>query len=421
VNISFLLHLYQPITQEEGFFKRVVNQSYLPLLDFIEKTPQFYVSLNTPLSLLEQMDRYGFSTWLARLRALVVAGRVELVGSGAYHPLLPKLPVPLVEQQITLNEYGLGYYFGRHSSFEGNKALLLQEVTGFFPPELAINTNLLSILDSFGYIWVLVDESALFSDSFRATHKYGVYDCSDLAIKVVCRHRTFSNMLSFKRTLDIRDLVNLATNAKDSFVVAFDGEFLGHHFDKGFQLFKLLLDSLHSMGITTSTVGSHVTNSMSSGAASIRTSSWGASDADMSVGNEYPFWADSANEIHQIQWSIVEDLLVDIPLGSPLKSVEGFETLPIWLPNSLEKIGDMSVRQKIALDLLISRAVHSDQFWWASKGVLPTGDVLYSPAMVLRGLALFSKLALARGNDVLRERVEQKIAAIHNLISQQQP
>ena len=132
MNIGFLFHLYQPIIQEEVTFRKVAGESYLPLVKFLKDKKYLKVTLNTPLSLLEQMDKYGYNEWLSDVKTLVESGRVELVGSGAYHPLLTKIPVDIAERQVILNEFGLGYYFGRRTGFEGESAVLVKNLNGFF-------------------------------------------------------------------------------------------------------------------------------------------------------------------------------------------------------------------------------------------------------------------------------------------------
>lgn len=80
------------------------------------------------------MDKYGYYEWIDDVKNLYDNERVELVGSGAYHPLLTQLPIELMEDQIILNEKGLGYYFGSRKDFEGSPAIMLKDVKGFFPP-----------------------------------------------------------------------------------------------------------------------------------------------------------------------------------------------------------------------------------------------------------------------------------------------
>ena len=144
--LAFLLHIYQPPTQHEDVLKNIATSCYIPLLRTI-KNKRIPITLNIPLSLLEQMDRYGYKEWLADLKTLVEAEKVELVGSGAYHPLFSKIPTDFAEKQIILNEYALGYYFGKRGGFDGDPSIMIPNLEGFFSPELAVSMDVLKIID----------------------------------------------------------------------------------------------------------------------------------------------------------------------------------------------------------------------------------------------------------------------------------
>ena len=139
MKIVFLLHLYQPSIQVEAEFNTICTQVYFPLIKYIKNKKNFSAVLSIPLSLIEQMDRYGHKSWIEDVKILFENERIELTGGAAYHPLLTKIPEIFVEKQIVLNEYGLGYYLGRKSGFEGEASIMIKNLDGFFPPELALN------------------------------------------------------------------------------------------------------------------------------------------------------------------------------------------------------------------------------------------------------------------------------------------
>jgi predicted glycosyl hydrolase (DUF1957 family) len=206
--------LYQPVTQERGFFNAIYSSCYYPLLKLIKNKKDFRVTLNTPLSLLQQMDAYGHSDWIELLKDLVSNEKIELMGSAAYHPLLTKIPQQIAEEEIILNEYGLGYYLGRRSGFEGEPSILIKDLNGFFPPELAVNQNLITSLCSLGYKWVIADELAVPKGP-------GIYELKEENIKLVIRSRDLSNAISFKRDSDISEIKGMLNGDK---VIVLDGE-----------------------------------------------------------------------------------------------------------------------------------------------------------------------------------------------------
>jgi hypothetical protein len=78
-------------------------------------------------------------------------------------------------------------------------------------------------------------------------------------------------------------------------------------------------------------------------------SSWSTSAEDIEAGNPYPLWADKDNELHRLQW---EHLAICMDMCSKASEVADSE-------ESRHFAG-------IARGLL-DRALHSDQFWWASR------------------------------------------------------
>ncbi len=178
--LAFLLHLYQPVTQDEWTFKKIAKASYIPLIKLI-KNKKINVTLNIPLSLLEQMDNYGYSSWIKDIKELVEQEIINVTGSAAYHSLLTKAPKDLAQQQIILNEYGNGFYIGRQTGFEGEQAILVRDFNGFFPPELAINKNIHNILNDFGYHWVIVNPTSTYGVP-------GVFEIEGNDCKIVSRN-----------------------------------------------------------------------------------------------------------------------------------------------------------------------------------------------------------------------------------------
>jgi len=420
VKIALLLHLYQPVTQSEEVFRRVYADSYAPLIKKISKTKNISVSIDLPLSLLEQMDRYGYQSWIADVKELVRLEKLEIVGSAAYHPLLSKLPKNIIEKQVILNEYGIGYYFGDLQNLEGESAVLLRDVVGFFPPEVSVNERVLSVLDSLGYKWMIIDESSIPFD-LNYQHKHGVYQFKDYSAKLVCRNRSFSNMLSFKRDLDVEEITDALRffKANDkSFAVVMDGEFFGHHYGEGFLVFDKLIESGQVLDIEFSTVSSYVEDEAPVLLKDFVEASWGASDQDMSEGTNYPMWCDPSNEIHKLQWDLIDTVLSFYKDDYFMTEVEDYATLPIWKAEGLSQISNSVLRKKVAKEVLLQKSLHSDQFWWASKKTLPAGEFLYDPNMIRKGLQVIENFVelYFGGKDLAL--VQEKIARIKSVLEE---
>jgi len=80
-----------------------------------------------------------------------------------------------------------------------------------------------------------------------------------------------------------------------------------------------------------------------------RASSWSTSTEDLATGNPYPLWKYKGNEIHRLQWEHL-----DICLELVDKAME---------------ISDSDETKRFATIArgLLDRALHSCQFWWASR------------------------------------------------------
>lgn len=89
--LCLVLHNHQPIGNFDGVFEQAYQDSYLPFLEVFEPYDQLQISLHTSgplmLWLAERHPEY-----LDRVRMLVEAGRIEIVGGPQYEPILAMLP-----------------------------------------------------------------------------------------------------------------------------------------------------------------------------------------------------------------------------------------------------------------------------------------------------------------------------------------
>ena len=91
LSLALILHAHQPIGNFDEVIERAYQRAYLPFLDCLERHPAVCVSLHYSGPLLEWTEQHH-PEYLARLRKLREAARVELLGGGFYEPILISIP-----------------------------------------------------------------------------------------------------------------------------------------------------------------------------------------------------------------------------------------------------------------------------------------------------------------------------------------
>ena len=91
VNLCLVLHNHQPIGNFDGVFEQAYQDSYLPFLDVFEPFESLSISLHTSGPLMMWMAQ-RHPEYIDRLRLLVDAGRIEIIGGPHYEPIMTMLP-----------------------------------------------------------------------------------------------------------------------------------------------------------------------------------------------------------------------------------------------------------------------------------------------------------------------------------------
>jgi len=383
VKIALVLHLYQPPTQEEAVFRAIYSQCYQPLIKLLKSRKNLHLTLNVPLSLLEQADRYGYSDWINDVRDLYASERVELTGTAAYHPLLTKLPRDCAEKQVMLNEYSLGYYFGSRTGFEGESAVMMKNVKGFFAPECAVNDGVIEMVGGLGYEWVLTDQTAIHGLSYESyTPCYCNVKNSDL--KIIPRNKKLSDTISFNRGSSVNHLIWAMSEGNGVNVIALDGETFGHHNPEGIFMLEDLLSAVTERGGSFVTVSQIIPDLQQKKIEGVLESTWGASYEDMSKGDPYPYW--SGNKIQEKLADIEKHLNKYLPEA---KNIENHEpvTQALWFYHILSDI-TQEVRDYLHMLFMIMKYEHSDKYWWSSRKPVLGNPELFHPGMIASSLKI---------------------------------
>lgn len=91
VRLCLVLHNHQPIGNFDGVIEQAYQDSYLPFLDVFEGYSLLKISLHTSGPLMQWLSQ-KHPEYIARIRALVAAGRIEILGGPMYEPILTMLP-----------------------------------------------------------------------------------------------------------------------------------------------------------------------------------------------------------------------------------------------------------------------------------------------------------------------------------------
>jgi alpha-amylase len=145
VRLILALHNHQPVGNFDNVFEAAYRDSYRPFLDVMEGYPEIPFALHTSGPLLEWLvERHP--DYVARVRAMVEAGRVEILGGGFYEPIFTMIPHRDRVGQIREYSRYLLNLFG-------------QVIRGMWVPERVWEQHLVSALAEAGIEYTVLDDS----------------------------------------------------------------------------------------------------------------------------------------------------------------------------------------------------------------------------------------------------------------------
>jgi predicted glycosyl hydrolase (DUF1957 family) len=358
IYFSLLLHIYQPPIQIPQVIKQVSKETYRPLIQSLKNYPEAKVTLNINATLTEQLDDYGFNDVITDLSLLAYNNQIEFTGSSKYHALLPLTPPSEIKRQIKLNEETNKYYFGK-----------AYNPKGFFPPEMAVSSELFPIVKESGYDWLAMSAIGNPHTIFPTT----TFHQTKEGLGIVFRDDKISNNISFGKTgvqdflqmLKYRQTYDKAT--EDYYVIiAQDGETHGHHVKHSFETFinPLFTALAKTNEIKLVTISDLFEKFPKKDVIEPKSSSWSTDIGDLNYSAPLPLWFHPDNQIHMLQHKII------------MKTISLVTTAQQW---QYEASNEQKHYYHVARTLL-DRGQHSCQLWWASK------RPWYSPDMIIRGL-----------------------------------
>jgi len=406
------LHFYQPPTQFHAILKKICRESYRPLLDVFEANPNAKVTVNISGVLTELLNDHAATDIIDRMRKLAERGQLEFVGTSKYHAILPLIPQQEMLRQIELNHATNKYFFKKSYS-----------PSGFFPPEMCYSGDCLGPIHKTGHKWILLSGVAC-ADEWPMDKIYHA-KVNSSTISVLFRDDILSNKISF-HTIDGKGFLEHLQGIshalqkdggqvkKDAYVItAMDAETFGHHIQNWEKLFlEKVYDALtypdeevfknikqrsdlakdyksffadSGKNIKVVTISELVEKFPKSKVIEPKRSSWSSSIEDINRGDYYPLWLGNGNELHGLQWEHMK-----ICLEMVYKALE------------VAKNGDSKNFANISR-MLLDRALHSCQFWWASRR--PMWDI----NLVNKGLLMQDEVLLNAYKAIKMSPIDEEI------------
>lgn len=386
------LHIYQPADQQPDILEAIVSQSYRPIISHLVNTDNVKLTMNITGALLELLDKHGYKDIIDMLRKLGEDGKVEYTGSAKYHSFLPLVSDDDIERQIKINNETNSFYLGK-----GYKP------RGFFPPEMGYSRNIVPIVESLGFEWILLDEIA-FNGMPGSVDYTKIHKIKDSKLKAFFRERRLSNLIMSSVVRSPETLLNAMKDDMASsryIVTAMDGETFGHH-RPGLE--KLLFNVFETKDFNLVTVSEILDSYKDEVVVDPIPSTWASSKEDIDRGAQFLSWKDPENKIHAWQWE----------LFSIVK----------------EHVLSMDKKDKNYPDVLhrMDIATASDHFWWASAkpwwSLEMIEDGAYRLLDTLRMIPDVSEDSLAQASDLYEKIIStaftwQRTGKIRQMMSEQ--
>jgi len=332
------LHIYQPPNQDLQTVRQVADESYRLILSLFKKYPNFRITADISGSLLEQLQAPEFQDILAGFKQYLEEGRLELVGSAMYHPILSLLPADEIERQIRLHDAISRKTFGG-----------AYKPKGFFLPEMAYSDTVGNVIHNFGFSCIIVDEAHYGQNPDPETK----FEILGLVLGVVFRNRKYSK--SFPPESIVKDLDAIHT---PYLITAHDGEVYGHwhkddhgYYEKAFS----------HPSIKMQTISEYLEGLEERRVVVPKRTNWESTAHDIQSGVSFALWHHPGNEIHRKLWKLAKYAI-------KLVKDHADDSNYFWARNHLD------------------RGLSSCSWWWASEAKPDVfSPITWNPTVIERG------------------------------------
>jgi hypothetical protein len=161
IALSLAIHNHQPVGNFDHIFAEATDKAYAPLLTALERHPRIRLALHYSGPLLDWLRPHR-PELLARLRALVARGQVELMTGGYYEPILAIIPDADKRGQIEKLTRSIADEFG-------------YEAEGLWLAERVWEPHLARPVGEAGVRYTIVDDAHFEAVGLDESHLLGYY------------------------------------------------------------------------------------------------------------------------------------------------------------------------------------------------------------------------------------------------------
>jgi predicted glycosyl hydrolase (DUF1957 family) len=369
--INFL-HLYQPPTQSKEIFDRITKESYELIVALLSEYPKLKLTINLSGSLLELLKKYKHEELISRFAEFVKTGRVELVGSAMYHPILPLISPIEIRKQIELHNEISKKWFG--DSYKPK---------GFYFPEMAYSPESAEVVKSMGFEWIILDEISIVREKIKLDIRY--------EIEKVGLHVIFRNNFVSKKFPPEYVVENFAEINSEYLITAHDAELYGHWHkeDRGYYKKAFTHEKIDFI-----TASEYIASLKQTKTIALRNSNWESTREELLKHIPYALWDDPGNLIHEQLWKLANlaTKTIDDNRGDPY-----FGTA----------------------ENCLHRGLASCTWWWASERKLgPFSPVCWNPKEIEKGAGELVEAVrtLKEADADVRIKAEYLFSDLHDTI-----
>lgn len=295
--LGVLLHFFQPYWQFKEVLERITAQCYRPIFRFVrERGKGFAFTMNMNYSLLNLLEKQGYDDVLDDIKFCVQNNLIELVGTAAFHPIIPLIPAKEAGKQIA-------------EDIHKKKIMgIAANSKGFFFPEMAFNMQSLNFLrQKFGFNWTVVQDVAVLPwkipfDHIISYRGFSVFLRSSHWSEYIWNNHI--NFYEFAEKLNY-ELPAWFKGGSGYLVIAMDAETFGHHVPGLSESFLFPLTENWGNGIILP-FEKLVDYFPRRESEELSNCSWSTNYSDLYCNDPFPLWKSKYNKNQLILWNLVE-------------------------------------------------------------------------------------------------------------------